>query len=313
MEILGNGWLARGSPTAQIAIMTATTPSSTVRRALLSQQVSRSQYFFLEMAPHRRIGCNLAFGGREHCNPDYGIDRGDYAYHVLEYVAEGAGDVVLDAARAELRPGCVFAYTPRTHVVLRNNAREPMLKYFFCLTGDDVGSRLAQAGLAPGTVRRLSGHAEIQSVVEDLVREGQRTGSLARTICQTLFELLLLKVADAAAWTIHGSTPALENFLRCKAYIDAEAASLRTLRDIARATGLEESSVCRLFRRHQGTSPYQYLLRRKMILAAEFLIEHGGLVKEAAQQVGYTDPYHFSRCFKAVHGVAPSELLRHKG
>jgi len=150
-------------------------------------------------------------------------------------------------------------------------------------------------------------------VVEDLVREGQRTGSLTLPICQTLFELLLLKVADAASWTTHGSTPARESFLRCKAFIDAEAERVQTLREIARATGLEESSVCRLFRRYQGTSPYQYLLRRKMNLAAEFLIEHGGLVKEAAQRVGFADPYHFSRCFKSVHGISPSELLRHKG
>ena len=46
-----------------------------------------------------------------------------------------------------------------------------------------------------------------------------------------------------------------------------------------------------------------------MILAAEFLFETGGLVKEAAQRVGFSDPYHFSRCFKMVHGVSPS-LLR---
>jgi AraC-like DNA-binding protein len=45
-----------------------------------------------------------------------------------------------------------------------------------------------------------------------------------------------------------------------------------------------------------------------MILAAELLVESGGLVKEAAQRVGFADPYHFSRCFKAVHGLAPSQL-----
>ena len=51
-------------------------------------------------------------------------------------------------------------------------------------------------------------------------------------------------------------------------------------------------------------------LRRKMSLAAAHLVERGGLVKEAALRVGFTDPYHFSRCFKSVHGVAPRALLR---
>jgi AraC-like DNA-binding protein len=50
-----------------------------------------------------------------------------------------------------------------------------------------------------------------------------------------------------------------------------------------------------------------------MNLAAEFLVDGRGLVKEAAQRVGFADPYHFSRCFKAVHGVAPSGLQRRAG
>jgi AraC-like DNA-binding protein len=90
--------------------------------------------------------------------------------------------------------------------------------------------------------------------------------------------------------------------------IDAEAARLSTLSEIAAAAGLDASSVCRLFRRYQGTSPYQYLLRRKMALAASHLVEHRGLVKEAALRVGFADPYLFSRRFKAVYGIAPSAL-----
>jgi AraC-like DNA-binding protein len=149
-------------------------------------------------------------------------------------------------------------------------------------------------------------------VLEDLVREGQRSGGLARRICATLFELLLLKIEDTSTLAPHGSEPAREAFLRCKALIDAEAERLATLDEVARAAGVETSSVCRWFRRFQGSSPYQYLLRRKMNLAAEYLVEHGGLVKEVAQRVGFADPYHFSRTFKAVHGVAPRELLQYR-
>ena len=31
--------------------------------------------------------------------------------------------------------------------------------------------------------------------------------------------------------------------------------------------------------------------------------------KEAAARVGMDDPFHFSRCFRAVHGVPPSALM----
>ena len=279
---------------------------------LISSQVTGTRHFFLSLAPAKATRLAVALGGRERCNPDYEIRRGAYSYpyHVLEYVAEGAGTVELDGTSHELRAGSVFAYAPATRCAMRTDPQRPMLKYFICFTGTSVRRRLRGTLVAPGRVPTLAAHVEIRSVFEDVMREGQRTGELARAICAQLFDVLLLKIEDAAQLGAHGD-PAQQNFHRCKALIDAEAERLHTLREIAAEAGLEVSSVCRLFRRFQGTSPYQYLLRRKMNLAAAFLVESGGLVKGAAQRVGFADPYHFSRCFKAVLGVSPKELQRH--
>jgi len=277
---------------------------------LLSQQVSGSRYFFLGLRPG--AGGPLALGGREHCNPDYAIDRDGYAYHVLEYVAAGRGSVTLDGVRHELEPGSVFAYAPTTACAMRTSPEHPMVKYFICLSGQRAPRLLVRAGLQPGQVRRVVAHGEIRGLFEDLIREGRHAGSQTREICELLVELLTLKIAATVEEGSAAGGLARENFLRCKALIDAQAERLVTLEDIATAVGLDTSSICRLFRRFQGTSPYQYLLRRKMNLAAEYLVETGGLVKEAALRVGFSDPYHFSRCFKAVHGVPPKSMQKHR-
>lgn len=279
---------------------------------LLSKQVSGSRYFFLGLRPGS--GGPLALGGREHCNPDYAIDRTSYGYHVLEYVAAGTGTVTLNGVRHELAPGSVFACTPTTACTMRTNPQDPMVKYFVCLSGQRAPRLLARAALAPGQMRRVSAHGEIRGLFEDLIREGRHAGTHTREICELLVELLALKLAATAEEEAGAAAGGLarENFLRCKALIDAQAERLVTLEDIAAAAGLDTSSICRLFRRFQGTSPYQYLLRRKMNLAAEFLVETGGLVKEAALRVGFADPYHFSRCFKAIHGVPPKSMQKHR-
>lgn len=279
---------------------------------LLSQQVTGARYFFLELLPPRSAPLVVTMGGCEHCNPDYAILRHEFPFYVFEYVLSGRGSLRLGRRRHALRPGTVFAYAPTTDCEIRADPQDPMVKYFVGLAGRDVARRLQRCGVPPGCARQLAAHAEVTSVLEDLVREGQRTGALARRICATLFDLLLLKIEDASALVSHAGEPAREAFLRCKALIDAGADRLGTLDEIARAAGVEASSVCRWFRRYQGSSPYQYLLRRKMNLAAEHLVEHGGLVKEAAQRVGFSDPYHFSRVFKAVHGVAPGALLQYR-
>jgi AraC family transcriptional regulator len=251
-------------------------------------------------------------GGREHCNPDYAVLRRNFPFYGLEYVVSGRGSVQLENRTYELGQGSVFTYAPGTLCDIRTDPGDPMIKYFLSISGADAPLRLRKSGVALGRARQLAAPAEITSVLEDLVREGQRSGGRAPRICAVLFDLLLLKIEDAVAFSPHANEPAREAFLRCKALIDAQAETLGTLEEIALAAGVEASSVCRWFRRYQGTSPYQYLMRRKMNLAAEYLVENGGLVKAAAARVGFADPYHFSRAFKSVHGVAPRALLHYR-
>jgi AraC-like DNA-binding protein len=280
------------------------------RSRLLSQQVVDARYFFHR--PGRGSAPAAALGGRETCRPDFRVHRRRYPYAVLEYVAEGRGAADLAGRHFPLEPGAVFAYPRDTPCEITTDAAQPMVKYFLCFASPAASTALAKAGLAAGTVRVLRSHSGVRSVFEDIIREGQHHGRIAQEIGAVLFQLLLLKLREAG--TRHprrtGAEPGREAFLRCKALIDAETERLGTLQEIAAAAGIESSSVCRLFRRFQGTSPYQYLLRRKMTIAASHLVEHGSLVKEAALRVGFSDPYHFSRCFKAVHGVPPRELLR---
>lgn len=256
----------------------------------------------------------VAFGGREMCNADYDLIRRQFGYLGLEYVAEGTGLLSLDGASHRLEPGSVFTYRQDTHIEIRSDAQRPMLKYFVCLGGDEAATNLAAIGLDPPRVRTLATHAEVRAIFDQLLGESQRQGPLVREIGATLFRLLLLKLRVAV---LHGAyhrrrSRAYETFLRCRAVVDAQVTRQRTLRDIAQEAGVEVSNICRLFRRYQGASPHQYLLRRKISLAAAQLAEHGGLIKKVALDFGFTDPYHFSRRFKAIYGVTPRKLLRYQ-
>ncbi len=284
-------------------------PGPVIRERLLSARVAGSRYIFPNLAPAREEAWTLALAGREECAPDYVVDRTSYPFHVVEYVAEGRG-----VARLGRRPeqrisaGSIFAYAPDTQCRIQTDATFPLVKFFFAVAGRDVERVLAEAALRPGTIRRFAAPAEGLTIAEDIIHEGQRHAAKAPAVCLKLLELLLLKAADASGDNSPGDVRARENFLRCRVLIETHADRWRTLEEVAEVAKLDVASVCRLFRRFQGTSPYQYLLRRKMALAAEYLIDSGGLVKEAAARVGFSDPYHFARCFKAVHGVAPSEL-----
>jgi len=280
------------------------------KTAVLSTQVSGSRYFFLGLTGTGRAGVIPAYGGFERCNPDYLIQRERTEFSTLELVVGGEGVVRMNGIATPLRAGTLFHYDRSTRLEIRTDPERPMAKYFLCMTGARAHRRVAACGVGPNVAVQLAMFTEVQRLLEDLIREGQRHRATAGRICRALVEVLLLKIEELVSLSGRRDRGGEETFLRCKGAVDAQAARLGTLGDITGAVGVETSRLCRLFRRYQGLSPYQYLLHRKMALAAELLLDPNALVKEAASQVGFADPYHFSRCFKKVHHVAPREFQR---
>ena len=62
-----------------------------------------------------------------------------------------------------------------------------------------------------------------------------------------------------------------------------------------------------LFKRLTGFAPIDFFIRLRMSQACKLLDTTSLSVKEVAAKLGYNDPFYFSRIFKSVNRVAPSE------
>ena len=106
---------------------------------------------------------------------------------------------------------------------------------------------------------------------------------------------------------------------RCHAAVDATRDSFATragalltahpdpgfaLADAARALGLGQEAFRKRFRAEFGVPPGAWHLRRRMERALELLRQHD--VARTARELGYRDPFQFSRQFRRVVGVPPS-------
>jgi AraC-like DNA-binding protein len=80
-----------------------------------------------------------------------------------------------------------------------------------------------------------------------------------------------------------------------------------SLDDLARQVGLEKSYLIRLFRRETGTTPQKYLMKLKTDTACYLLRYTDRPVNKIAEQLGFYDEFYFSRTFKKVTGLAPSQ------
>jgi AraC-like DNA-binding protein len=77
---------------------------------------------------------------------------------------------------------------------------------------------------------------------------------------------------------------------------------------IARAVGTNKSQLCREFRRHHAITVMDHVAR-VCIDASKRLLQARMRVADAAQFVGFPDPYHFSRVFKKITRESPKRFI----
>ncbi len=100
----------------------------------------------------------------------------------------------------------------------------------------------------------------------------------------------------------HLDVPALK---RARQYLDTQKTRIVHSSELEAVTGLSRYELARQFRAMCGTSPYRYLLMRRLDFARQQLAQSRSLV-EVALEAGFADQAHFSRMFKATFGITPT-------
>jgi AraC-like DNA-binding protein len=83
-----------------------------------------------------------------------------------------------------------------------------------------------------------------------------------------------------------------------------------TLQQLARRVYVSPEYLRQLFRKEFGESITSYVIRRRIELAARLLRTRDDPIKNIANEAGFPNEYYFSRVFRKVVGVSPSQWRR---
>ena len=273
-----------------------------------SPQVTEARRFYLDLNPPKNVELAVVCGGVERSAPGYEISRASFPFYSVEYVLCGSGAVHFNAQPKPLGPGSLFSYGPGTGHNITSSPKEPLTKYFVDFTGVHALNLLRQCHLAPGTTAQVFPSNELQGLFDELIHTGLKAGKSSATICGKLLQCLGLKILDSCAPPQRGASLSFATYQKCRQHIQQNFLRLKRIEEVAQQCHVDAAHLCRLFKRYDHQSPYQFLLRLKMNLAAQCLQEPGVMVKEAAVRAGFADPFHFSRSFKAVFGLSPDQF-----
>ncbi len=94
-----------------------------------------------------------------------------------------------------------------------------------------------------------------------------------------------------------------------KNYIRKHFSQPLMLDDIAKVSGLSSSHFRKLFTAQYGQSPMQYVMYLRINKAKALLSSGECNVSETSHLCGFSDVFYFSRMFKKITGVSPSNFM----
>jgi len=275
-----------------------------------STQVMKARRFTLDVQGGRQQDLTVVCGGCEHCEPDFRINRSDFPFYSIEYVARGQGSLRLDTETYALFAGAVFAYGPKIPHVISTDPEDRLVKYFVDFSGAQAESLLQEYAPGLGQMVHVGSPSRIQHIFDDLIMNGQTGSRYSHLICATILNHLMLKIAETVVVPESTKSLAFSTYQSCCEFMRENYLDLKSLAQISEACHVDEAYLCRLFQRFDDQSPYQFLMRLKMNAAALQLQDPKALIKEIAYDLGFSSAFHFSRMFKRTYGVSPDTFRR---
>jgi len=228
-----------------------------------------------------------------------------HSVYRLYLIEKGSGVCKIGAQQYLLTSGSLFFAFPGISCEI--DASEDFTFYYISFLGADVPAMLSDLGVGMHAPVYTDLHALLPFWQSAITSVHERNIHLL-TESVLLYTLSLLADSNAEKTAVRTEEQPFDAIIR---YVDEHYRDRDlTLSALAQIFPYTEKYLSVLFKKHLQINFRTYLNNLRMQYATE-LIERGfRSVSEIASMCGYSDPLYFSKVFKKLHAISPTEYIR---
>ena len=235
--------------------------------------------------------------------------RDDY---VAIYVTSGTGRYLVEGAEIKFYPGTLILIKPFEYYTVSIDSD---LTYERYIIGFSLGAVADEAEEAFNKLFELKNgesgifcseclnHKAITEILKELDLRYNDCENSSNDILLPLLSKFILTVASEKHQKIRHDEFALPT--RVISYINQYILKDVSLEVISKRFFLSKYYLCRMFKKHIGTTVHSYISQKRVLYAKE-MIETGETASNAAYQVGFGDYSAFYRAYVKLVGKTPS-------
>lgn len=249
---------------------------------------------------HTILEANINFYATPFCHPKRKMQEHDFIYMLDGKWKIGQNDEIFDLEKDMI----LILSSQNTHYGVSTCTEGTKTMYFHASfeDGDESGKELSEKADAVmvDTIIPIHGNKKIKDIFAQIVNCKLCGNQRKADIC---FDLLLCELSEHIA-----TTQDTDITLQIKNIIHASPEKFLSNAELAKMANVSIKTAESKFKAHFGITIHQYMLIYKIDEAISYFRNFPAMtIKEVSYNLGFYDEYHFSKQFKKITGMSPTE------
>lgn len=271
-----------------------------------------NEYSFLTVNNEIFSDFYLVNCGIQECKPSYSFGPAMRDHYIIHYVISGKGYYYYNNKKYVIEKNQGFLILPDTLTFYHADMNDPWKYIWIGLRGDKAEFYLDYVGLSADKPLFMSNKGnELLSIVTGMLSHNNYDCA-NNLYLQGMLIMFFSCIAESKKtyYNIYNDNNAYIS--KAIKYIEDNYQNKITVADIAKHVSLNRTYLTAIFKNNLNLSPQSFIQKYKITKSCELLGKTSLSIAEISSSCGYSDPLSFSKAFKKITKMTPSDYRKAK-